>query len=95
MPSPFPGMDPYLEGSTWMNFHGQLLRGDRAAVGTEAAAALPRSLDASDSSRICSIDPDVSRDYLYPDVGVVEQDSPSTVAASALESPLLPSAWQR
>ncbi len=24
MPSPFPGMDPYLEGSTWMNFHGQL-----------------------------------------------------------------------
>ena len=24
MPSPFPGMDPYLEGSTWMNFHGQI-----------------------------------------------------------------------
>ena len=23
MPSPFPGMDPYLEASTWMNFHGQ------------------------------------------------------------------------
>ena len=22
MPSPFPGMDPYLEGSTWMSFHG-------------------------------------------------------------------------
>ena len=30
MPSPFPGMDPYLESSTWMNFHGQLVRGDRA-----------------------------------------------------------------
>ena len=24
MPSPFPGMDPFLEGSTWMNFDGQL-----------------------------------------------------------------------
>jgi hypothetical protein len=24
MPSPFPGMDPYLEGPTWMNFHTQL-----------------------------------------------------------------------
>jgi Protein of unknown function (DUF4058) len=23
VPSPFPGMDPYLEGSTWLNFHGQ------------------------------------------------------------------------
>ena len=26
MPSPFPGMDPYLEGSIWMNFHAQLWR---------------------------------------------------------------------
>src|SRR5258708_4919003 len=24
MPSPFPGMDPYLEGEEWPNFHGQL-----------------------------------------------------------------------
>ena len=24
MPSPFPGMDPYLEGSPWMSFHSQL-----------------------------------------------------------------------
>jgi len=24
MPSPFPGMDPYLEGSEWSNFHAQL-----------------------------------------------------------------------
>jgi hypothetical protein len=24
MPSPFPGMDPYLEGSSWMNIHAQL-----------------------------------------------------------------------
>ena len=25
MPSPFPGMDPYLEGPSWMSFHGQLI----------------------------------------------------------------------
>src|SRR5438046_6743320 len=24
MPSPFPGMDPYLEGSLWTSFHTQL-----------------------------------------------------------------------
>ena len=24
MPSPFPGMDPYLEGSLWMSVHAQL-----------------------------------------------------------------------
>jgi hypothetical protein len=24
MPSPFPGMDPYLEGQLWMGFHGDL-----------------------------------------------------------------------
>ena len=24
MPSPFPGMDPYLEGSLWMSIHSQL-----------------------------------------------------------------------
>ena len=24
MPSPFPGIDPYLECSTWINFHNQL-----------------------------------------------------------------------
>ncbi len=22
MPSPFPGMDPYLEGPEWLTFHG-------------------------------------------------------------------------
>ncbi|HEX4793387.1 MAG TPA: DUF4058 family protein [Humisphaera sp.] len=25
MPSPFPGVDPYLEGPSWMSFHGQLI----------------------------------------------------------------------
>jgi hypothetical protein len=24
MPSPFPGMDPYLEGSRWLGVHSQL-----------------------------------------------------------------------
>src|SRR5438128_1758449 len=28
MPSPFPGMDPYLEGSLGMTAHGQLRDGD-------------------------------------------------------------------
>jgi hypothetical protein len=36
MPSPFPGMDPYLEGPSWMSFHGQLI----AEIGRQLAPHL-------------------------------------------------------
>ena len=38
MPSPFPGMDPYLEGSLWPDVHASLLPKIRAALVRE----LPR-----------------------------------------------------
>ncbi len=37
MPSPFPGMDPYLEGHLWPDVHATLIVGIRAAI----AAKLP------------------------------------------------------
>ena len=39
MPSPFPGMDPYLEGPRWQDFHNSLLVTLRAAL---LKAVLPR-----------------------------------------------------
>ena len=35
MPSPFPGMDPYLEGSLWPDVHGSLIYTIRAAIAAE------------------------------------------------------------
>ena len=37
MPSPFPGMDPYLEGYLWPDLHATLIHAIRAAI----AAQLP------------------------------------------------------
>jgi hypothetical protein len=77
MPSPFPGMDPYLEGSTWMNFHGQLC----AEIARQLSPKLrPRYL-ARLTERFftdISVDSDVSKQPLYPDIGVVERDIPSS-----------------
>ncbi len=43
MPSPFPGMDPYLEGHLWPDVH--------SALGVEAAAPglMSRTMDVSDA----------------------------------------------
>ena len=44
MPSPFPGMDPYIEASgMWSDFHGSLL----AAIRTDLNAHLPDGYAAS------------------------------------------------
>jgi hypothetical protein len=43
MPSPFPGMDPYLEGKLWPDVHGSLIYTIRASL----AASLPEGYFAS------------------------------------------------
>ena len=45
MPSPFPGMDPYLEGSLWMSVHATAGLGVRPAVEPSAPPALHRLVD--------------------------------------------------
>jgi len=32
MPSPFPGMDPFIEGQLWDDFHHAFIEGIRAAL---------------------------------------------------------------
>ena len=50
MPSPFPGMDPYLEGSLWMSVHAQLCVGLRPAVEPADPPTLHRPARRGDSS---------------------------------------------
>ena len=62
MPSPFPGMDPYLEGSTWTSVHVQLSVEIGACLRTPKrfVLALP-----DETEEIL-----VSTSNLYPDVSV-------------------------
>ncbi len=41
MPSPFPGMDPYLEGEMWQEFHETLA----AEIRSQLLAQLPANYD--------------------------------------------------
>lgn len=74
MPSPFPGMDPYLEGSLWMSIHAQL----SAEIARQLAPRLrPRYL-ALTTERFVLEEPDsvvVATASVYPDVGVAEAGS--------------------
>ena len=74
MPSPFPGMDPYLEGNEWTSFH--------AEFGVEIARQLrpalrPRYLALTIRHSVTDTPEDLAitarSDNVYPDVGVIER----------------------
>src|SRR5260370_30302491 len=71
MASPFPGMDPYLEGSTWMNFRGQLCAEIARQLGPKVRPRYLARLTERFFTDI-SIEPEASRERRYPDVGIVE-----------------------
>ena len=69
MPSPFPGMDSYLEGSLWMSVHSQLT----AEIARQLAPKLrPRYLALTTERFVWSTPDDVAvtTSGIYPDVGV-------------------------
>ncbi|MFL5246163.1 MAG: DUF4058 family protein [Gemmataceae bacterium] len=68
MPSPFPGMDPYLEGSLWMSVHSQL----SAEIARQLAPKLrPRYLALTTERFVMEMPEDVAVASMtvYPDVG--------------------------
>jgi hypothetical protein len=88
MPSPFPGMDPYLEGSLWLSFHGPLCvtiaQDLNEQLRPKYVAVTPERLVIDDIEDI-SISATV-----YPDVSLLEARPSSDIAISSskLSAPL-------
>jgi len=64
-------MDPYLEGSTWMNFHGQLCAEIARQLGPKLGPRYLARLTECFFTDI-SVDPGASKKSFYPDIGVIE-----------------------
>src|SRR5436309_1383247 len=68
MPSPFPGMDPYLEAH-WRDVHASLV----VYASDTIQGSLPRPLRARINQRVMAETPEtIARHPLYPDVWIVE-----------------------
>jgi hypothetical protein len=83
MPSPFPGMDPYLETSDrWRNVHGNLA----TEIQTQLAPLIrPRYYADQEPRFVYDIGLDVvTRHQALPDVSVVEHPRPTTVSHDAV-----------
>ncbi len=77
MPSPFPGMDPYLEGSLWTTVHSQLA----PEIARQLAPKIsPKYLAMTMEAFYCDAPDSVAvtaRRVLYPDVGVADRGDSS------------------
>ena len=89
MGSPFPGMDPYLEGELWQEFHGRLANAISVQLMPKIApryvAMLARRFVVTRST--IGISYETSARVVYPDVGVQrigELAAPYTVAPDAI-----------
>lgn len=89
MPSPFPGIDPFIESPAfWSDFHARFINCWCEAI----ADALPNAYEAGLGERVYLIehDPD-SRKLVFPDVAVVQEDDsqqPSTNSGLATVEPV-------
>ena len=70
MPSPFPGMDPHLEGSEWISVHAEL----SSELARELAPKLrPKYIVRTIRRFITEIfdDPTITTEDIYPDVSII------------------------
>ena len=88
MPSPFPGMDPYLERH-WGDVHQSLVTYARDLL----QPRLPRDLRARVEERVYVESPEGSERSMYPDIRVVERglgkSSPAPTGGVAVAEPLV------
>jgi len=69
MPSPFPGMDPYLEGDLWSTVHGQL----SAEIARQLTPQLrPRYLALMETRYVMETPGEVAIAEIIPDVGIAK-----------------------
>lgn len=83
MPSPFPGMDPYLEGREWMSFHVQYCTELARLLAPKLRpryVALPMRRTVVDTPDDLAIS--TKPDSMYPDVSVLER-SPVPLSVSS------------
>lgn len=76
MPSPFPGMDPYIESSKrWGDFHANLI----ASMRNELNARLPQGYAAETDQYVWIVEPGSPDEWIEPDIYVAEtrQHTPS------------------
>src|SRR6266404_3103386 len=91
MPSPFPGMDPYLEGPEWPDFHSTFIHSWREAIADE----LPDDYVARIDERVYLIEPDAEvRKLIKPDIAIstTEREIPprASTGVATLEPITLP-----
>ena len=82
MPSPFPGMDPYLESELWTSFHSSLA----TAIAVQLAPQLePRYFALPVERFIFDVPDDVAIETsdIYPDVGTVAASNSTSDARTA------------
>lgn len=85
MPSPFPGMDPYLEGSSWDSFHAQFI----GELGRQLSPRLRPKYIARVERRSVTEVPDgpdeltVATTSMRPDVAVLKRNDHAETASSA------------
>src|SRR5205085_4773094 len=89
MPSPFPGMDPYLEGDLWTTVHAQLA----AEIVRQLVPKLrPRYVPLTQQRFIMDTPDDVAIEStdIYPDVAISQtKRKPARLKAAVAEAPLV------
>ena len=81
MPSPFPGMDPYLENSSmWPDLHHRLI----TAIADEISAQLSRNYYVAIEKRIYLSEPDEQESFRIPDVSVLNASDNGDVSDASL-----------
>jgi hypothetical protein len=79
MPSPFPGMDPYIQGQTWLNFHNSFCIALRNQL---VPQVLPKYVVDVEERLVVEIEDDASASYLA-DVSLKESETNSREPALA------------